>query len=130
MPSIFSRIINKEFDSFIIDEDELFIAILDIMPLREGHVLVIPKKEIDKIYDMPVLEQQQMLLFASKISKALEKTFQKRVGYCVIGIEVPHAHLHLVPIESANDINFYQAKLELSKERLKEIQKQIISNLF
>ena len=130
MPSIFSRIINKEFDSFIIDEDELFIAILDIMPLREGHVLVIPKKEIDKIYDMPVLEQQQMLLFASKISKALEKTFQKRVGYSVIGLEVPHAHLHLVPIESANDINFYQAKLELSKERLKEIQKQIISNLF
>lgn len=129
MPSIFSRIINKEFDSFIIDEDDSFIAILDIMPLREGHVLVIPKIEIDKIYDLPAIEQQKMLLFASKIAKAIELTFHKRIGYSVIGLEVPHAHLHLVPIESAQDINFNQPKLEISKERLKEIQEQIISNL-
>ncbi|MEI6312700.1 MAG: HIT family protein [Bacteroidota bacterium] len=129
MPSIFSRIINKEFDSYIIDEDEYFIAILDIMPLREGHVLVIPKKEIDKIYELPVLEHQKMFLFASKIAKAIEQTFHKRIGYSVIGLEVPHAHLHLVPIESAQDINFNQPKLEISKERLKEIQEHIISNL-
>lgn len=128
MPSIFSRIINKEFDSFIIDEDDSFIAILDIMPLREGHVLVIPKKEIDKIYDLPAIEQQKMLLFASKIAKAMEQSFHKRIGYSVIGLEVPHAHLHLIPIESAHDINFNQAKLEISKERLKEIQEKIISN--
>ena len=83
MPSIFSRIINKEFDSYIIDEDEYFIAILDIMPLREGHVLVIPKKEIDKIYDLPAIEQQKMLLFASKIAKAMEQSFHKRIGYSV-----------------------------------------------
>lgn len=129
MPSIFSRIILKEIPSYIIDEDENFIAILDIMPLREGHVLVIPKNEIDKIYDLPESEQSKLLWFASKIAHAIEKSFMMRVGYSVIGLEVPHAHLHLIPIASANDLNFNQAKLELSTERLKEIQALIISNL-
>jgi histidine triad (HIT) family protein len=129
MSSVFSKIINREFSAFIIKEDNDFIAFLDIMPLQEGHVLVVPKVEVDKIYDLPENIQAKMLVFATPISKAIEKTFNKRVGYCVIGIEVPHAHLHLVPIQQANDINFTQAKLEISKERLKEIQEAIISNL-
>ena len=129
MSSIFTKIIQGEYASFKIKEDNEFIAILDIMPLQEGHVLVIPKVEIDKIYELPEPIQSKMFVFAAPISKALELSFNKRVGYAVIGLEVPHAHLHLVPISSANDINFNQAKLSLSKERLKEIQELIISNL-
>lgn len=129
MSSVFTKIINREFSAYIIKEDEDFIAFLDIMPLKEGHVLVVPKLEVDKIYDLPEGIQSKLLTFASTISKAIEISFNKRVGYAVIGIEVPHAHLHLVPITNANDINFTQPKLEISKERLKEIQKLILSNL-
>lgn len=129
MSSIFTKIINREFSAFIIKEDDEFIAFLDIMPLQEGHVLVVPKIEVDKIYDLPLSYQTNLLVFASTISKAIEKSFNKRVGFAVIGIEVPHAHLHLVPIANANDINFTNPKLTISKERLKEIQDLIISNL-
>jgi histidine triad (HIT) family protein len=129
MPSIFTKIINKEIPSYTIDEDDSFIAILDIMPLQEGHVLVIPKTEIDKIYELDATTQSKMLLFASRIAHAIEKSFGKRIGYCVIGLEVPHAHLHLVPITCAEDINFNQAKNTITKERLQEIQQLIISNL-
>lgn len=129
MSSIFTKIINNEIPSYTIYEDDFFIAILDIMPLQEGHVLVIPKIEIDKIYELDEFTQSKMLLFSSRIALAIEKSFNKRVGYCVIGLEVPHAHLHLVPISCAEDINFNQSKKTISTERLQEIQELIISNL-
>lgn len=125
MSSIFTRIINKEIPSYSVAEDSQFIAILDIMPLREGHVLVIPKAEIDKIYELSTQDMNAMLPFASRIAKAMEKVFNKRIGFSVIGLEVPHAHLHLIPIDSANDINFNQPKLEVSKERMLEICNQL-----
>lgn len=129
MATIFSKIINREIPSFIIDENDDFIAILDIMPLRMGHVLIIPKIEVDKVYELPNTYQAAMMIFAARSAKAIEAAFRSRVGYCIIGIEVPHAHLHLVPISNANDINFNQPKLDLSSEQLREVQELIISKL-
>ncbi|TCZ74799.1 HIT family protein [Flaviaesturariibacter aridisoli] len=127
--SIFTKIIAGEIPSYKIAEDERFFAFLDIFPLREGHVLVIPKVEVDKLYELPDEYLSGMLLFAQPIARAIEKAFGKRVGMSVIGIEVPHAHLHLVPISSANDINFTQPKLKLSEEQLKAAQQKILSHI-
>ncbi len=130
MPSIFTKIIAGEIPCYKIKEDNNFIAFLDIMPLVEGHVLVIPKIETDKFFDISLDELQSILVFAQPIAKALEHIFPcNRVGISAIGLEVPHAHLHLVPINSANDLNFTQPKLKLSSERLKEIQQKIVEEL-
>ncbi len=128
--TIFSKIIKGDIPSYKIAEDDHFYAFLDIFPLREGHVLVIPKTETDKFFDLEDVYLEKLLLFARPIAKAIEKSFDcNRCGISVIGLEVPHAHLHLVPISVANDINFNQSKLQLSQERLKEIQQLIIGNL-
>ncbi|HEX2846640.1 MAG: HIT family protein [Chitinophagaceae bacterium] len=128
--TIFSKIIAGEIPSYKIAENDNFYAFLDIFPLREGHVLVIPKSETDNFFDLPEKYLQELLVFAKPIAKAIEKSFDcNRVGLSVIGLEVPHAHLHLIPISSANDLNFTQPKLKLNEKRLKEIQDLILSNL-
>src|SRR6185503_21281816 len=128
--TIFSKIIAGEIPSYKIAENEKFFAFLDIFPLREGHVLVVPKKEVDNLFDLPADYLQEMLVFAQPIAKAIEKAFDcNRCGISVIGLEVPHAHIHLIPINSANDLNFTQPKLKLSAEEMKKVQQKIISNL-
>ncbi|RYG40414.1 MAG: HIT family protein [Chitinophagaceae bacterium] len=128
--TIFSKIIAGEIPSYKIAENDHFFAFLDIFPLREGHVLVIPKIETDKFFDLPVEYLQQLLVFAQPIAKAIEKSFDcNRVGITAIGLEVPHAHLHLIPISTANDLNFTQPKMKLTEERLKEIQALIVEKL-
>ncbi|HAN65743.1 MAG TPA: HIT family protein [Chitinophagaceae bacterium] len=128
--SIFSKIISGEIPSYKIKEDEHFFAFLDIFPLVKGHVLVVPKSETDKIFDLSDEYLSRMLVFARPIARAIEKSFDcNRCGISVIGLEVPHAHMHLIPINTSNDLNFTRPKLSLSKEELAEIQQKIISNL-
>jgi histidine triad (HIT) family protein len=128
--TIFSKIIAGEIPSYKIAENEKFLAFLDIFPLREGHVLVVPKKEVDNLFDLPAEYLQEMLLFAQPIAKAIEKAFNcNRCGISVIGLEVPHAHIHLIPINSANDLNFTQSKPKASDEMLKKVQKIIIDSM-
>lgn len=128
--SIFSKIIRGEIPSYKIAENDKFYAFLDIFPLRKGHTLVVPKIEVDKIFDVPDDYLSEMLLFAKPVAKAIEKSFDcNRCGISVIGIEVPHAHMHLIPISNANDINFVQEKLKLTEEEMKDIQQTIIKNL-
>ncbi len=128
--TIFSKIIAGEIPSYKISENDQFFAFLDIFPLREGHVLVVPKTETDNLFDLPEEYLSKLLIFAQPIAKAIEKTFDcNRCGISVIGLEVPHAHLHLIPINTANDLNFTQPKLKLTEERLKEIHKKIVENL-
>jgi histidine triad (HIT) family protein len=128
--TIFSKIIAGEIPSYKIAENEKFFAFLDIFPLREGHVLVVPKTETDKFFDLPAEYLQELLLFAQPIARAIEKTFDcNRCGISVIGLEVPHAHLHLIPINSANDLNFTQTKLKMSAENLQKVQESILRNL-
>ena len=128
--TIFSKIIAGEIPGYKIAEDEKFCAFLDAFPLREGHVLVVPKKEIDNLFDLPEEYLREMLVFARPIAKAIEKAFRcNRCGISVIGLEVPHAHIHLVPISSSNDLNFTQAKPRASDEKLKEVQGRILAAL-
>lgn len=128
--TLFSKIIAGEIPSYKIAEDEQFFAFLDISPLVEGHVLVIAKIEVDKFFDLPDDYLSALLLFAKPIAQAIEKSFNcNRCGVSVIGLEIPHAHLHLMPINNADDINFTNNKLKLSPEKLKAIQGKIISNL-
>jgi histidine triad (HIT) family protein len=128
--TIFTKIIAGEIPSYKIAENEKFFAFLDIFPLKEGHVLVVPKTEIDKFFDLPDEYLSEMLLFAKPIAKAIERSFNcNRCGIEVIGLEVPHAHMHLIPINSANDLNFAKDKLKLSAGDMKKIQEKIISNL-
>lgn len=128
--SVFTKIINGEIPCHKIAENEDFIAFLDIDPLVMGHVLVVPKIEVDKIFDLPEKYLSGMLVFAQPIAKAIEKSFRcKRCGISVIGIEVPHTHLHLLPINSANDLNFTRPKLRITHEELEEVRKKITANL-
>ena len=128
--SVFSKIITGEVPSYKIAEDENFFAFLDIFPLVKGHVLVVPKVEVDKLFDLPQKYLSEMLVFAKPIAKAIEKSFNcNRCGISVIGLEVPHAHLHLVPLNSANDLNFTKGKISVSKEEMQKIQEKITSNL-
>jgi histidine triad (HIT) family protein len=128
--TIFSKIIAGEIPSYKIAEDEFFFAFLDIFPLREGHVLVVPKTETDNLFDLPQDYLSKLLVFAQPIAKAIEKSFNcNRCGISVVGLEVPHAHVHLIPINSANDLNFTQSKLKLKDEEFKAIQEKIISHL-
>src|SRR5215216_4716584 len=126
--TLFSKIIAAEIPSFKIAENEKFFAFLDIFPLREGHVLVIPKTETDKFFDLSDDYLSEMLVFAKPIAKAIEKAFRcNRCGISVIGIEVPHAHMHLIPVNTANDLNFTQPKPKSSDEALKKTQEKILS---
>ncbi len=128
--TIFSKIIAGEIPSYKIKEDDKFYAFLDVFPLREGHVLVVPKTEVNKLFDLSDEYLGEMLIFAKPIAKAIEKAFDcNRCGISVIGLEVPHAHLHLLPINTANDLNFNQPKLQLSAERMTEIQQTIVENI-
>jgi histidine triad (HIT) family protein len=128
--TIFSKIIAGAIPSYRIAENEKFFSFLDISPLVEGHTLVIPKLEIDNFFDMPGEYLKEILLFASPIAKAIEKSFScNRCGISVIGLEVPHAHIHLVPINKADDLNFTRRKLNPSKEQLKAAQEKILNNL-
>jgi histidine triad (HIT) family protein len=128
--TIFSKIISGQIPSYKIAEDENFFAFLDIFPLVKGHTLVVPKSVVDNFMDMDEGHLRNILVFARPIAKAIQKSFPcNRVGLSVIGLEVPHAHLHLVPINSANDLNFTRPKLKLSPEELQEVQEKIIGNL-
>ncbi|GAA4302031.1 HIT family protein [Compostibacter hankyongensis] len=125
--TIFSKIVRGEIPSYKIAEDKRFFAFLDISPLVRGHTLVIPKNEIDKFMEMEDDLLGSILLFAKPVAAAIEKAFPcKRVGLSVIGLEVPHAHLHLLPLNTMNDINFSRPKLELSPEELKADQEKIL----
>nr|HQV05250.1 HIT family protein [Chitinophagaceae bacterium] len=116
--------------SYKIAENEKFYAFLDIFPLRPGHVLVIPKIEIDKLFDLPDDYLAEMLVFAKPIAQAIEKSFDcNRCGMSVVGLEVPHAHMHLIPINSMNDLNFNQPKPKATDEDLKNVQEKILAAL-
>jgi histidine triad (HIT) family protein len=128
--TIFSKIIAGEIPSYKIAENEKFFAFLDIFPLVKGHVLVVPKIEVDKFFDIPDDYIGELLLFAKPIAKAIESSFPcNRCGVSVVGLEVPHAHLHLIPINSADDMNFANAKLKLSAQELSEVQERILGEL-
>jgi histidine triad (HIT) family protein len=126
MPSLFSKIVNGEIPSHKIAEDDNFFAFLDVFPLVPGHVLVVPKKETDYIFDIGDAELAQMMVFAKQVAIVLKKAMPcKRIGVAVIGLEVPHAHIHLVPMNSADDLNFTRPKLSPSQDELKQIAEKI-----
>jgi histidine triad (HIT) family protein len=128
--TIFSKIIKGEIPSYKIAENEKFFAFLDINPLVEGHTLVIPKLEVDKFLDMPEDYLAEVLLFAKPIATAIEKAIPcKRCGLSVVGLEVPHAHLHLIPLNTMDDINFTRKKLSPTKEELQKTQEKILAAL-
>jgi histidine triad (HIT) family protein len=128
--TLFSKIIAGEIPGYKIAENEKFFAFLDIFPLQEGHVLVVPKTETDNLFDLPEAYLQELLVFARPVAKAIEKSFDcNRCGIIVMGLEIPHAHMHLIPINSADDLNFTRPKLKLTKDQLQEIQKKIVGNL-
>ena len=130
MATIFTKIINREIPGHIIAEDDRFIAILDINPLVTGHTLVIPKTEVDYIFDLDDKTLGDMMLFARKVGLAVEKAVPcLRIGISVIGLEVPHTHVHLIPMNSMNDINFSRPKLNPSAEELARTAEAIRSNL-
>jgi len=125
--TIFSKIIAGEIPSYRIAENEKFFAFLDIYPLREGHTLIIPKVEVDRFFDLEDTYLSEMLTFAKPIARAIESAFNcNRCGISVIGLEVPHAHMHLVPINSSNDLNFAQPKPKAADEDLKAVQQKIL----
>lgn len=130
MASIFTRLIQGELPCYKIAENDLFFAFLDVFPIARGHVLVVPKQEIDRFFDVPNDMLQHILLFAKPIALAIEQVIPcKRVGLSVIGLEVPHAHLHLVPMQTADDVNFTRPKLSLSADEMKAIQEAIVDAL-
>jgi histidine triad (HIT) family protein len=126
MASIFSKIISGEIPCHKVAESNDFLAFLDIMPIRKGHVLVIPKRETDYIFDIVDQELGEMMVFAKNVANKIEKVFPcKRIGVTVIGLEVPHAHIHLIPINSIADMDFGQEKLSITTEELAEIAEKI-----
>jgi histidine triad (HIT) family protein len=130
MASIFTKIINREIPGHIVAEDDRFIAFLDVMPLVEGHTLIVPKKEVDYIFDLDDVTLADMMVFARKVAVAIKKVVPcKRIGVAVIGLEVPHTHVHLVPMNAMGDINFTRPKLSLSAEVMKATAEKIKSAL-
>jgi len=130
MSSIFTKIINREIPGHIVAEDDNFIAFLDINPLVMGHTLVVPKKEVDYIYDLDDATLSDLNLFAKKVAVAIKKVVPcLRIGIAVIGLEVPHTHVHLVPLNSMDDINFSRPKLNPSQEELVKVAKEISQSL-
>lgn len=128
--TIFTRIIRGEIPSYRIAEDDFFLAFLDINPLREGHTLVIPKIETDRFFDLEDKYLSRILVFSKPIAKAIEQSFDcNRCGLTVVGLEVPHAHIHLIPINQVSDMDFKKTKLKLNEESFRKIQAKIISHL-
>ncbi|MEZ7925005.1 MAG: HIT family protein [Flavobacteriales bacterium] len=126
MASIFTKIVKGEIPAYKIAEDENFLAFLDVFPLAKGHVLVIPKQEIDSIFDLSDESYTNLWLFAKKTAKALKRVMPcKRVGIAVIGLEVPHAHIHLIPLQNVEDINFSKPKLIVEDAEMKGIAENI-----
>jgi histidine triad (HIT) family protein len=126
MSSIFSKIVNNEIPSFKVSEDENYLAFLDAFPLSYGHVLVIPKKQTDYLFDLDSDEYLGLWNFSHKVAKAMDKVIVcKRIGVSVIGLEVPHAHIHLVPINGISDINFEREKKSFSADKMQEIADKI-----
>lgn len=128
--SVFTKIIKGEIPSYKIAESDDFYAFLDIFPLVKGHTLIVPKMEVDKFFDVTDDLLGEWLLFAKPIARSIERAFPcNRVGVSVVGLEVPHAHMHLIPINTADDMNFSRPKLKLSEEEFRAIQGQIITGL-
>jgi len=126
MASIFSKIVNGEISSYRVAEDEKYFAFLDINPLAEGHTLVIPKQEVDYLFNLDQETLSGLVLFAQRVAKAIESVIPcKRIGVAVLGLEVPHAHIHLIPINSESDIDFHKPKLKLNPEQLDAIAQKI-----
>lgn len=128
MGSIFSKIVAGDIPCYKVAENDRFLAFLDIMPLKKGHVLVIPKNETDYIFDVADDELAEMMVFAKSVATKIKRVIPcNRVGVAVIGLEVPHAHIHLIPINTMDDMNFANPKLNLSQEELSEIADQLRS---
>ena len=126
MPSIFSKIVSGDMPAYKVAEDENYLAFLDIFPLAYGHVLVIPKKETDYIFEIDSDEYLELFRFAKQVAHAMNQVIVcKRIGMAVVGLEVPHAHIHLVPLNNVSDINFERPKLKFSKEKMLEITLKI-----
>ncbi|GAB4451055.1 MAG: HIT domain-containing protein [Bacteroidia bacterium] len=130
MPSVFTKIINGEIPAYKVAENENYLAFLDIFPLTKGHTLVVPKKEIDYIFDLDNETYLGLMDFAKKVAIGIKKTIPcNRISMQVIGLEVPHAHIHLIPINTMADCNFSQPKLQLSKEEFESVAAQIRNNI-
>lgn len=130
MPSIFSKIIMGEIPSYKIAENEDFFAFLDINPLKEGHALVIPKKETDYIFDLEDVNLSEMILFSKKVALAIKSAVPcNRIAVVILGLEVPHAHIHLIPMDKMEDVNFKNKKLKFSPEEFKAIADKISANI-
>lgn len=126
MATLFSKIVAGEIPCYKVAENDEFLAFLDIFPLKEGHVLVIPKRETDYIFDIEDVELGKMMVFAKEVAKKIEKVIPcQRIGVTVIGLEVPHAHIHLIPINGVADMNFERPKLKLEPEQMEEIALKI-----
>ncbi|MCA1966348.1 MAG: HIT family protein [Flavobacterium sp.] len=129
MASIFTKIVNGEIPCYKIAEDENYLAFLDVNPNAKGHTLCIPKQEINKIFDMEEEHYLGLMKFSRKVAKAIEKSVEcKRIGVAVVGLEVPHVHVHLIPLQDMDDMRF-QRKTILTPEEFQELAKQIASNL-
>ena len=130
MPSIFSRIVKGEIPSYKVAEDERFFAFLDINPMAKGHTLVIPKQEVDYIFDLDDDILKDMVIFAKKVTKSIEKAIPcKRVGIMVVGLEVPHAHIHLIPINKESDMSLSNPRIKIEQFEFEEIAKKIKENI-
>lgn len=130
MASVFSKIVKGEIPSYKIAEDDKFYAFFDINPVAEGHTLVIPKREEDYIFDLTDEELAEMIVFAKKVAAAMKKAFPcRKIGVAVLGLEVPHAHIHLVPLQGEGDMDFKREKLHPTTEQFLEWQKRIVENL-
>lgn len=130
MATIFTKIIKGEIPCYKIAEDENYFAFLDINPIAKGHTLVVPKEENDYIFNMGDEQLSGLMLFAKKVAKAIDKSIDcKRVGIAVIGLEVPHTHIHLVPLQEVGSLNFSNPKLKFTEEEFQEIQRKIVENL-
>lgn len=126
MATLFTKIINGEIPCYKIAENELFIAFLDILPLAKGHTLVVPKKEIDYIFDLPDEELKELNLFAKEVARKIQTVVPcKKIGISVIGLEVPHAHMHLIPINTISDMNFEKERLKFTSEEYIELAQKI-----
>ncbi|MCY7420172.1 MAG: HIT family protein [Chitinophagaceae bacterium] len=128
--TIFSKIIDRQIPAYIVAESEQFIAFLDIAPVKKGHTLVVPKTETDKLFDLPDEYLKELLVFAKPIALALEKAFPcNRVSILTVGLDVPHAHVHLIPMDVTNDMNLQNKKLAFSKEEFEAIRDKVVNNL-
>jgi histidine triad (HIT) family protein len=130
MATIFTKIIKGEIPCYKIAEDENYFAFLDINPLREGHTLVVPKKETDRFFDLDDSQLSGLIIFSKRVAEAIESVIQcNRIAVAILGLEVPHAHIHLVPMDTMEDINFKRPKLKFTPEEFKEIAAKISSKI-